>query len=143
MGTLDAGAIATLVAEIDAPVNIVAGDGRAPPPPRRGGGGGGRGGRGAARAGPPPRAGAARPAPATRGPAPATPPLPERERIGVARVSFGPRPMRATLALLRRMAREWLDTGTYVAMTADTLSYAEVNGMFAGYADYRKPSRES
>jgi hypothetical protein len=38
--------------------------------------------------------------------------------------------MRATLALIRRMAREWIETGTYTAMTADTLSYAEVNAMF-------------
>jgi 2-methylisocitrate lyase-like PEP mutase family enzyme len=59
-----------------------------------------------------------------------TPALPELEEIGVARVTFGPRPMRATLALIRRMAREWIETGTYTAMTADTLSYAEVNAMF-------------
>jgi 2-methylisocitrate lyase-like PEP mutase family enzyme len=59
-----------------------------------------------------------------------TPALLELEEIGVARVTFGPRPMRATLALIRRMAREWIETGTYTAMTADTLSYAEVNAMF-------------
>ena len=86
MGTLDGAAISRLVTEIDAPINVVAGD--------------------------------------------RTPPLPELEEIGVARVTFGPRPMRATLALIRRMAREWLETGTYSAMTADSLSYAEVNAMF-------------
>lgn len=90
-GNLDREAIATLVAEIDAPVNIIAGD--------------------------------------------RTPPLHELEELGVARVSFGPRPMRAALALLRRIAREWKETGTYTAMLGDALSYAEVNQMFEGSAD--------
>ena len=61
---------------------------------------------------------------------PDTPSLPELQEIGVARVSFGPRPMRAALALIRNIAREWRDTGTYSRMVADTLSYAEINGMF-------------
>ncbi len=86
MGTLDKGTITRLVKEIDAPINVVAGE--------------------------------------------RMPSLPELEEIGVARVTFGPRPMRAALALIRRMAREWLETGTYTSMTADTLSYAEVNAMF-------------
>ncbi len=59
-----------------------------------------------------------------------TPPIAELEEIGVARVSVGPRPMRAALALLRRIARELLDQGTYRTMLQDTLSYAEVNQMF-------------
>ncbi len=88
MGTLDRSSIARLVQEIDAPINVVAGD--------------------------------------------RMPSLPELEEIGVARVTFGPRPMRATLALVRRMAREWVATGTYTVMTADTLSYDEVNAMFEG-----------
>lgn len=33
-------------------------------------------------------------------------------------------------ALVRRIAREWKETGTYSTMLADTLSYAEVNSMF-------------
>jgi 2-methylisocitrate lyase-like PEP mutase family enzyme len=86
MGTLDRETIARLVDEIDAPLNVVAGD--------------------------------------------RMPALPALEEIGVARVTFGPRPMRATLALIRRMAREWVETGTYTAMTAETLSYADVNAMF-------------
>jgi 2-methylisocitrate lyase-like PEP mutase family enzyme len=86
MGTLDKETILHLVKEIDAPINVVAGD--------------------------------------------RMPSLPELEEIGVTRVSFGPRPMRATLALIRKMAREWIETGTYKTMTADTLSYAEVNAMF-------------
>ncbi len=60
-----------------------------------------------------------------------TPPLAELQEIGVARVSLGPKPMRAALALVRRIARELLGAGTYTTMTADTMSYSEVNGMFA------------
>lgn len=36
----------------------------------------------------------------------------------------------ATFVLLRKMAREWLETGTYSSMSADTMSYSEVNRMF-------------
>jgi hypothetical protein len=38
--------------------------------------------------------------------------------------------MRATLALTRRIAEELLGEGTYEAFLRDTLSHAEVNGMF-------------
>ena len=61
-----------------------------------------------------------------------TPPLAVLEEIGVARVSFEPRPMRAMLALLRKIAREWLKSGTYADMIADSLSYEEVNRMLVG-----------
>ncbi len=59
-----------------------------------------------------------------------TPPLSELEGMGVARVSFGPRPMRVALALVRKIARELRDSGTYTALSGESLSYAEVNGMF-------------
>lgn len=59
-----------------------------------------------------------------------TPPILELQEIGVARVSVGPRPMRATLGLLRRIARELLGPGTYASMTAEALTYGEVNQMF-------------
>lgn len=59
------------------------------------------------------------------------PPLGELEAIGIARVSFGPRPMRAALALVRKIARELLDRGTYTTMTTETLSYTDINHMFA------------
>ncbi|UCE60571.1 MAG: isocitrate lyase/phosphoenolpyruvate mutase family protein [Phycisphaerales bacterium] len=82
---LDKETITTLVKEIDAPLNIIAGE--------------------------------------------RTPPISELEQIGVARVSFGPRAMRAALALLRVIAREWRDAGTYSHMLKDTVSYAEINRM--------------
>ncbi len=60
-----------------------------------------------------------------------TPSVQRLEAIGVARLSFGPRPMRAALGFLRAMAREWLTTGMYARMTSsDSPSYAEVNAWF-------------
>jgi 2-methylisocitrate lyase-like PEP mutase family enzyme len=62
-----------------------------------------------------------------------TPSVQRLESLGVARLSFGPRPMRAALQFLRAMAREWLATGTYAQLTSsDSLSYDEVNAWFAG-----------
>src|SRR5207249_567836 len=58
------------------------------------------------------------------------PPAKELERLGVARVSVGAGPMRATLALTRRIAEELLGEGSYTGFLRDTLSHPEVNGMF-------------
>lgn len=86
VGSLDKKAIAILVKEIDAPINIVAG--------------------------------------AT------IPPISELQEIGVSRVSVGPRPMRAVLSLLRKIAKELMTTGTYKLMTESSISYSEVNQWF-------------
>jgi 2-methylisocitrate lyase-like PEP mutase family enzyme len=59
-----------------------------------------------------------------------TPPVSRLEEIGVARLSFGPRPMRTLLSALQRMAREWRDAGTYERMLEGTLSYETVNAWF-------------
>ena len=61
---------------------------------------------------------------------PGTPSIPELEKLGVARVSLGSGPMRATLGLLRRMAEELKATGTYSALDG-AVPYADVNKMFA------------
>ena len=87
MGELDKEVITTLVKEIDAPINIIAGT--------------------------------------------TTPTISELEDIGVARVSLGPRPMRAILSMLREIARELKATGTYGLMSESTISYGEVNRWFA------------
>lgn len=47
---------------------------------------------------------------------PGSPSLPELRKLGVARVSLGSGPMRATLGLLRRLAEELKKAGTYTAM---------------------------
>jgi 2-methylisocitrate lyase-like PEP mutase family enzyme len=47
---------------------------------------------------------------------PGSPSVPELQKLGVARVSLGSGPMRATLGLLRRLAEELKRIGTYAAM---------------------------
>jgi len=59
-----------------------------------------------------------------------SPPLSELERVGVARVSLGSGPIRATLGLLRRITRELQDGGTYRALTEGAFSYREANELF-------------
>ncbi len=86
VGSLDKKAIAILVKEIEAPINIVAG--------------------------------------AT------TPPIPELQDMGVSRVSVGPRPMRAVLSVLRKIAKELKTTGTYKLMSESSITYSEVNQWF-------------
>ena len=58
------------------------------------------------------------------------PTITELEQLGVARVSFGPRAMRAGLALIRKIAREITSHGTYAHMVSETISYSEVNSWF-------------
>jgi 2-methylisocitrate lyase-like PEP mutase family enzyme len=59
-----------------------------------------------------------------------TPPVGELRRLGVARLSFGPRPMRRALSLLQEMAREWVREGTYGRMSGGELTYAKINAWF-------------
>jgi len=59
-------------------------------------------------------------------------PVPELERLGVARLSLGSGPARAALAAFRRIAREVLDQGTYHSMTEDTLTYDEMQRLLQG-----------
>jgi 2-methylisocitrate lyase-like PEP mutase family enzyme len=71
-GLRDAATIGRLIADLQCPVNILAGSG--------------------------------------------SPSVPELQKLGVARVSLGSGPMRATLGLLRRLAEELQKAGTYSAM---------------------------
>jgi 2-methylisocitrate lyase-like PEP mutase family enzyme len=57
---------------------------------------------------------------------PGSPSVPELQTLGVARVSLGSGPMRATLGLLRRLAAELRKAGTYGAMYGAPL-HAEIN----------------
>jgi 2-methylisocitrate lyase-like PEP mutase family enzyme len=56
-----------------------------------------------------------------------TPPVAELQQLGVARVSVGSGPMRATLGFLGRMARQIRDEGVFTLMTEGTLPYADAN----------------
>lgn len=62
--------------------------------------------------------------------APDAPTLPALAALGVRRVTFGSAPMRATLGLTRRMAREWKDKGTYGTLAAYGIPYAELQRLF-------------
>ena len=59
-----------------------------------------------------------------------TPPIPALQDMGVARVSVGPRPMRAVLSLLRKIATELRVSGTYELMMESSITYSEVNQWF-------------
>lgn len=59
-----------------------------------------------------------------------TPPVAELEQLGVARVSIGSGPVRATLGLLRRMAIQLRDEGVFALMTEGAIPYPDVNRLF-------------
>ena len=62
---------------------------------------------------------------------PGCPPIAELEALGVRRVSEGSGPMRASMAVARRIAAELLATGTYKAFHEDAIPYAEANRLFS------------
>ena len=59
-----------------------------------------------------------------------TPLVAELQELGVARISIGSGPMRATLGFLARMARQLHDEGGFTLMTEGTIPYADVNRLF-------------
>ena len=61
---------------------------------------------------------------------PNAPTLKEMAGLGVRRVTFGSAPMRATLGLVRRMAREWKEKGTYGTLEAYGIPFAELQKVF-------------
>jgi 2-methylisocitrate lyase-like PEP mutase family enzyme len=58
-----------------------------------------------------------------------SPTIRELETLGVARVSFGSIPMRATMSLVQNIAEELNQSGTY-GFARNVISYAEVNSYF-------------
>lgn len=62
---------------------------------------------------------------------PNAPTLKELAALGVRRVTFGSAPMRATLGLVRRMAKEWREKGTYGTLEAYAIPFAELQKLFA------------
>src|SRR5947209_5285918 len=57
------------------------------------------------------------------------PPIGELEKLGVARVSVGSGPMRASLALVRDVARELKTRGTFSTFTTNAFPYDELNDL--------------
>ncbi len=64
------------------------------------------------------------------------PPVSELQRLGVARVSFGPTPAYAAMGLLKRVAKEVLEKGTYENLVEGAITFDELNAL----AVPRKPS---
>lgn len=62
---------------------------------------------------------------------PTAPTLKDLASLGVRRVTFGSAPMRATLGLVRRMAREWKEKGTYGTLEAYGIPFADLQKLFA------------
>lgn len=63
--------------------------------------------------------------------APNAPTLKELATLGVRRVTFGSAPMRATLGLVRRMAREWKEKGSYGTLEAYGIPFASLQELFS------------
>lgn len=61
-----------------------------------------------------------------------TPPAGELHRLGVARVSVGSGPARAAFGLVRRIAAELRDQGSFDLMLDGQIPYAELNAMLSG-----------
>lgn len=62
---------------------------------------------------------------------PGGPSVPELFRLGVVRVSVGSRAMLATMGLIRKIAQELRDHGTYEAMSREAYRRAEAQALFA------------
>lgn len=67
------------------------------------------------------------------------PAVPELERLGVARVSFGPSASYAAMGLLKRASREVLQKGTYGGLVEGAINFDELNAL----ATRREPSGAS
>jgi 2-methylisocitrate lyase-like PEP mutase family enzyme len=57
------------------------------------------------------------------------PEISELERLGVARVSFGPSPSYAAMGLLKRAGKEVLEKGTYENLTEGAITSDELNAL--------------
>ena len=57
------------------------------------------------------------------------PTIPELEKIGVARVSLGPGPIYAAMGLLKRIARELKEKGTYEILLDGAITFDELNAL--------------
>jgi 2-methylisocitrate lyase-like PEP mutase family enzyme len=60
---------------------------------------------------------------------PTCPSLAELEEMGVARVSAGSAVMRAALGLVRRIGKEWMETGTSNSLFDGAVPFADLNRM--------------
>ncbi len=57
------------------------------------------------------------------------PPISELQRLGAARVSFGPNPSYAAMGLLKRAAKEVLEKGTYENLIEGAITFDELDAL--------------
>jgi len=57
------------------------------------------------------------------------PPVADLQRMGVARVSFGPSASYASMGLLHRASREVREKGTYETLVEGAISFDELNSL--------------
>ena len=57
------------------------------------------------------------------------PPVSELEKLGVARVSFGPGASYAAMGLLKRIAKEVIEDGTYDSLLTGVITFDELNSL--------------
>lgn len=62
---------------------------------------------------------------------PGLPSIDELEKMGVARLSAGSSAMRAAMGAFRRVAKDWLEHGSYESLHQVTIPYGELNSMMA------------
>ncbi len=63
------------------------------------------------------------------------PEISELQRLGVARVSFGPSPSYAAMGFLKRAAKEVLEKGTYENLVEGAITFDELNALAVSRAD--------
>ena len=68
---------------------------------------------------------------------PGCPKVAELQALGVRRLSEGSGPMRASMMLTRRIARDLIESGTYARFHDDAIPYPEANALF----DAKSPKR--
>ena len=60
---------------------------------------------------------------------PQTPPIPELQRLGIARVSFGSGGYRTAIGAFRKLVQESIDSGTYTFMSEIAVTGAQNNAL--------------
>jgi 2-methylisocitrate lyase-like PEP mutase family enzyme len=57
------------------------------------------------------------------------PPIRDLERLGIARVSFGPGASYAAMGLMKRIGKEILEKGTYSNLVEGAITFDELNSL--------------
>ncbi|HKW03721.1 MAG TPA: isocitrate lyase/phosphoenolpyruvate mutase family protein, partial [Nitrososphaerales archaeon] len=69
------------------------------------------------------------------------PPIKALNRLGVARISFGPGASYATMGLLKRISKEVIERGTFRNLTEGSITFDELNALASPRAN--KPASQT